>query len=91
MTGHGQIVGSLAQRLRVHRTPAGWLANDCDGIVPLRRDFLPQLRSAPMLLAEDDEHAWELAERVFVRPAIDFGCDPGEAESLSYQRIEVAA
>lgn len=91
-TGHGQYLGSLtAPRLRVYRTPAGWLANDCDGILPLAKAFLPQLRNAPCLVAEDDDHAWELAEQVFVEPAIKFGCDAGQAEDQSFEQIEVAA
>src|ERR1700682_2909163 len=59
--GTGQYLGTLGPLpLRVHRTLAGWLANDCDGILPLSNAFFPQLRNAPTLLAEDDEHAWEL-------------------------------
>lgn len=91
-TGTGQYLGDLTgPRLRVHRSLAGWLANDCDGIVPLSKSFLPQLRNAPMLIAEDDEHAWELAERAFINPAIAFGCDPWEAEQAAYGQIEVSA
>lgn len=75
-TGHGQYVGSLAApRLRVHRTLAGWLASDCDGVLPLAKSFLPQLRNAPKLVAEDDEHAWDLAYRIFIDPAARFGCE----------------
>ena len=90
-TGHAPYVGTLAPRLRVHRTVAGWLANDCDGIVLLQKSFFPQLRNAPKLIAEDDDHAWELTERVFVNPAAEFGCDPWEAEEAAYEQIEVAA
>jgi hypothetical protein len=91
-TGTGQYLGSLtASRLRVHRTLAGWLANNCDGILPLSKSFFPQLRNAPILVAEDDDHAWELADRVFINPAIEFSCDAGEAEDQAYEQIEVAA
>jgi hypothetical protein len=92
VTGAGQYIGSLtSSRLRIHRTFAGWLANDCDGVVPLRKDFFPQLRNAPKLVAENDDHAFELSERVFIEPALDFGCDAGQAEDQSLEQIEVAA
>ena len=91
-TGNGQYIGTLAATpLRVHRSLAGWLANDCDGVLPLSKGFYPQLRNAPKLVAEDEDHAWELSERVFVDPAIRFGCDAGEAEDQSFEQIEVAA
>jgi hypothetical protein len=57
-TGDGQYLGSLATpRLRVHRSLAGWLANNCDGVLPLSKLFFPHLRNAPTLVAEDDDHA----------------------------------
>jgi hypothetical protein len=91
-TGRGQYLGSLtAPRLRVHRTLAGWLANNCDGVLPLSKSFFPLLNNAPLLIAEDDDHAWELAYRVFIDPASAFGADQGEAEELAFTRIEVAA
>jgi hypothetical protein len=90
-TGAGQYLGDITTPLRVHRTPANWLANDCDGILPLSKSFLPSLRNAPKLIAEDDDHAWELAFRVFIDPAAAFGSDQGVAESLAYERIEAAA
>jgi hypothetical protein len=90
-TGHGQYLGELgSSRLRIHRSLAGWLANDCDGILPLSKLFFPQLRNAPTLVAEDDSHAWELAYRVFIDPAAKFGCDEAEAEEQAYAQIEVA-
>jgi hypothetical protein len=67
------------------------VGNNCDGIVPLSKSFLPQLRNAPTLIAEDDDHAWDLAHRVFIAPAATFGADQGEAEELAFTRIEVAA
>jgi len=78
--GAGQYLGDITTPLRVHRTPANWLANDCDGILPLSKGFLPLLKHAPSLLAEDDEHAWELAFRVFIDPAAAFGSNQGAAE-----------
>jgi hypothetical protein len=90
--GRGHYLGSLATpRLRVHRSPAGWLANDCDGVLPLSKSFFPLLNNAPLLIAEDDDHAWDLAYRVFIDPAATFGVDQGEAEELAFTRIEVAA
>jgi hypothetical protein len=77
--------------LRVHRTLADWLASDCDGILPLSKAFFPVLQSAPAIVAADDDHAWELAFRVFIDPAAAYGADQSEAEELAFTRIEVAA
>jgi hypothetical protein len=91
-TGTGEYIGDLAvSPLRIHRSLAGWLANDCDGIVPLSKAFFPLLQNAPRIIAEDDDHAWDLAYRVFIDPATKFERDEGEAEELAYERIEVAA
>jgi hypothetical protein len=87
--GTGQYLGAIVSPLRVHRTPAGWLANDCDGVLPLAKAFFPLLQNAPKLIAEDDDHAWDLAYRVFIDPAAKFGADQSEAEELAYERIEV--
>lgn len=90
--GTGQYIGMLAvPRLRIYRTLASWLANDCNGIVPLSKGFFPQLRNARTLVSEDDDHAWDLAERTFINPAIEFGRDAWEAEQRAYEQIEVAA
>jgi hypothetical protein len=88
-TGGGQYLGAITSPLRVHRTVADWLANDCDGILPLSKTFLPLLRNAPKIIAEDDDHAWELAYRVFIDPAAAFGGDQDEAEKQAHSRIEV--
>jgi hypothetical protein len=88
-TGAGHCVGTITQPLRVHRTLANWFAEDCDGILPLSKTVLPLLANAPSILAEDDDHAWELAYRVFIDPAAAFGGDQNEAEELAYRRIEV--
>lgn len=88
-TGAGQCLGVITSPLRVHRTVANWLANDCDGILPLSRTFLPLLGNAPKLIAEDDDHAFELADRVFIDPAGWVGGDQNAAETLAYRRIEV--
>ena len=50
---------------------------------------MPSLGNAPSLIAEDDEHAWDLAYRVFVDPAASFGANQNDAEKLAYIRIEV--
>jgi hypothetical protein len=85
----GQYLGDITAPLRVHQAPANWLANDCDGILPLSKAFMPSLQSAPNIIAEDDEHAWDLAYGVFVDPAARFGANQGDAEELAYARIEV--
>jgi len=64
-TGAGQYLGNIGTPLRIHRSPANWLANDCEGILPLSKAFFPLLQNAPSIIAEDDEHAWDLAYRVY--------------------------
>jgi hypothetical protein len=88
-TGAGQYLGTITTPLRVHRTVADWLAQDCDGILPLCRTFLPLLGNALKIIAEDDDHAWELAYRAFIDPAAAFGANQHEAEQLAFNRIEV--
>jgi hypothetical protein len=89
-TGAGQRLGRINfLPLRVHRTLANWFANDCDGVLPLSKLFLPLLGHAPAIIAEDDDHAWELAYRIFIDPAAAFGGDQQEAEETAYRRIEV--
>jgi hypothetical protein len=90
-TGVGQYLGDITTPLRVHRTIADWLANDCVGILPLSKAFFPVLQSAPAIVAEDDDHAWDLAFRIFIDPTATFGADQGEAEELAFSRIEVRA
>jgi hypothetical protein len=89
ITGAGQVLGIITTPLRVNRTLANWLAQDCDGILPLCRTFLPLLGNAPKIIAEDDDHAWELAYRAFIDPAAAFGANQREAEQLAFNRIEV--
>lgn len=90
-TGAGQYLGDITTPLRIHRTLAEWLASDCVGILPLSKAFFPVLQSAPAIIAADDDHAWDLAYRVFIDPAAAFGADQGEAEELAFSRIEVRA
>jgi hypothetical protein len=89
--GAGTFLGDIRTPLRIHRTPADWLANDCDGVLPLSNAFFPLLQSAPSIIAADDDHAWQLAHRVFINPAAVFGSNQEEAEELAFTRIEVAA
>jgi hypothetical protein len=88
-SGGGQYLGAITSPLRVYRTVADWLANDCDGILPLSKTLLPLLRNAPKIIAEDDDHAWDLAHRVFIDPAAAFGGDQDQAQEQAFTRIEV--
>ena len=88
-TGAGQSLGDITTPLRIHRSPANWLANDCDGVLPLSKGFFPLLQNAPSIIAEDDDHAWDIAYRVFIDPAARFSSDQDAAEQLAYNRIEV--
>jgi hypothetical protein len=88
-TGAAQYLGDITTPLRIHRSPANWLANDCDGILPLSKLFFPLLQNAPSIIAEDDDHAWDIAYRVFIDPAAGFSSDQDVAEQLAYNRSEV--
>jgi hypothetical protein len=90
-TGSGQYLGVIKPPVRIHRSLANWLANDCDGVLPLSKRFLPLLANAPRIVAEDDEHAWELAYSIFIDPACFAGGDQAAAEELAYSRIEVVS
>lgn len=101
-TGAGQYVGqfvgpahdrALPVTLRVHKEPIAWLANG-DGILPLAKSFFPLLQFASNIVARDGDHAWELANQVFIYPAEHFGLDTETAEHAALDRIsfeEVAA
>jgi hypothetical protein len=89
--GTGIYLGNITTPLRVHRTLADWLSNDCNGVLPLSKGFFPLLQNAPNIIAADNDHAWQLAHRVFIHPAAVFGSDQTEAEELAFTRIEVAA
>ena len=88
-TGAGQHLGDMTVPLRIYRSPANWLANDCRGILPLSKAFFPMLQNSPKIIAEDDDHAWDLAYRVFIDPAAAFGGNQIDAEERAYRRIEV--
>ena len=56
----------LGQRLRIHRTPLGWLAGtDAAGVVVLRwTEALQHLVSVPTIEVEDEAHAAEIRRRM---------------------------
>jgi hypothetical protein len=91
ITGAAMYLGDITTPLRVYRTLADWLANDCNGVLPLSKGFFPLLQNAPRIIAADDAHAWDLAYRVFIDPAAALGSDQDAAEELAFTRIEVAA
>lgn len=90
-TGAGQNLGNITTPLRIHRSPANWLANDCDGVLPLSKGFFPLLQNAPTIIAEDEDHAWEMAYSIFIDPAAKFGSNQGDAEEQAYEQIEVTS
>jgi hypothetical protein len=44
VTGHGLYIGTLADPLRVYRSPADWIAGDI-GVLPLSKSFLRTMPS----------------------------------------------
>lgn len=88
VTGFGQFIGrTRPPPLRVHKTARGWIADGCKGVLPLAKAFLPTIQSAPAIVSDDYEHAWDLAHRAFVDPAIQFGGDADLAEREAFERI----
>jgi hypothetical protein len=94
-TGAGQFVGqfvssthdrSLPITLNVHKTPMSWLTSG-GGILPLAKSFFPLLQFAHNIVARDGDHAWEIANQVFVYPAERFGLDCEAAEQAALDRI----
>jgi hypothetical protein len=99
-TGAGQYVGEFSSRARedrtlpltlhVHDTPYSWLMSDCDGVLPLAKAFFPLMQFAHNIIAQDAQHAWEIAHRAFVHPAERFGLDANAAEQAAFDRISFA-
>jgi hypothetical protein len=73
VTGHGTMMGAVtpAAELRVYRSAWQWLLFGCDGVLPLAKSVFPGLDRASLLIAEDLDHADELAHRIFVVPAYE--------------------
>ena len=94
VTGAGQSIGNPAagrkdrsSPLRIYRTPVNWLLNNCEGILPLAKSFFPLLQNAKMIIAEGYEHACDISEYAFARPAEQLYFDYEEAEIASLSRI----
>jgi hypothetical protein len=87
ITGAGQYAGEIGNPLRMHRSPDDWLTSNCAGVLPLAKTFLPLLQAMPSIIANDFEHAWDLAERIFIQPAARFGLDCSSAEQMAFDRI----
>jgi hypothetical protein len=95
VTGQGQFVGDFANRedrtqpitLQVHDTATSWLADDCNGILPLSKSFYPLLNFADRIVARNADHAEHLANEAFIYPAERFGLDCFAAEQAATSRI----
>jgi hypothetical protein len=94
-TGAGQFVGqfacpthdrSLPVTLSVHETPISWLTSG-QGVLPLSKGFFPLLQFAHSIIAQDGDHAWEIAHQAFIYPAERFGLDCNVAEQAAFDRI----
>jgi hypothetical protein len=96
-TGAGQYVGDFSNATRedrtlpiilhVHDTPYSWLMSNCDGILPLAKAFFPLMQFAQNIVAQDGDHAWEIAHQAFIYPAERFGMDCNAAEQAAFDRI----
>jgi hypothetical protein len=87
VTGAGQFIGKFADPLPVHDTPYSWLMSYCNGVLPLAKAFYPLLQFASGIIAQDSNHAWEIANRAFIYPAERFGLGCEAAEQAALDRI----
>jgi hypothetical protein len=94
VTGAGQYVGSTCvgrsenySPLRVYKTPITWLLANCEGVLPLSKSFFPLLQYALRIIAENEEHAWELSELAFMSAAERLGLDCAGAERAALNQI----
>lgn len=94
VTGAGQFIGSIYvgrtenySPLRLYKTPITWLLSNCEGILPLAKSFFPRLQHALRIIAENEEHAWEIAELSFLSPAECLGLDCAGAERAALNQI----
>jgi len=94
VTGHGNILGALTPGapLRAYKSAQRWLMW-ADGVLPLRKRAWERLAEASLIIAEDPDHAGELAYRVFSLPACErSGGDYDtiiEAERIASTRVGV--
>ncbi|MBB5053052.1 hypothetical protein HNQ36_003043 [Afipia massiliensis] len=89
--GTALSAGTLTRSpLRVYQTPLSWLRGKCKGVLPLANNFFPLLQATPQIVADNDDHAWHLAERIFIKPAISVGADDQAAEQEAISRISLA-
>jgi hypothetical protein len=96
VTGAGQYAGRFVRdnhdragtlTLLVHKTPISWLMSNCEGVLPLSKSFFPMLQFAHSIVAQDGDHAWEVAQRAFIYPAERLGLDCAAAEQAAFDRI----
>ena len=97
-TGAGQFIGGNTREqrtspVRVYKSPINWIHANCEGMLPLSKSFFTLLQNAPSIVAEDYEHACEIAELTFMAPAERLGLDCEAAEQAALDKItfEVAA
>jgi hypothetical protein len=90
VTGAGQYLGQFGAPLSVHGTPYSWLMSNCDGVLPLAKAFFPPMQFAPSIVAQDGDHAWEIAHQAFIYPAERFDLDCYAAEQVAFDRISEA-
>jgi hypothetical protein len=87
LTGAGQYVGKFADSLAVYSAPYSWLMSNCDGVLPLAKAFYPLMQFAHSIVAQDGDHAWEIANQAFVYAAERFSLDSDAAEQAAFDRI----
>lgn len=86
-TGAGQFVGRFTgASVNVHRTPLAWLMSG-DGVLPLSKSFFPLLQLADSIVANDGDHAWDIANQAFIYPAERLGLDCDAAEQRALDKI----
>jgi hypothetical protein len=94
VTGAGQFIGSTCagrsenySPLRLYKTPITWLLSNRERVLPLAKSFFPLLQHALRIVAENEGHAWEIAELAFLSPAECLGLDCAGAERAALSQI----
>jgi hypothetical protein len=72
VTGRGLFIGNIEANapMYVYRNAWRWLVWGCRGVLPLDKAACVKLQSASQLITESVAHAFDLADQVWINPAL---------------------
>ncbi|MDB5553815.1 MAG: hypothetical protein JWL86_3799 [Rhizobium sp.] len=73
--------------IRLYKTLIAWLLANGQGVLPLSKSFFPLVQSAPCIVGDDMEHAFQIADWTFSRPAERHFLDCEAAEQTAYEKV----